>query len=181
MPVVGAGAELADRGRKNPTSGTLVSLKTDQLDDLDRSLVHALQVNGRAPFGLIAAALGVSDHTIARRYRRLRSQGVLRVVGLPDSARLGRTDWFIRQRAVRDAAQPDEPVGAAQSHAVGQADDTQHAPAAQPPVTPRDGVVGYPERGGNQAERRPAVDLQGVHQAAVKVIELVGFQRIKRI
>jgi DNA-binding Lrp family transcriptional regulator len=81
-------------------------LKTDQLDDLDRALVHALQVNGRAPFGVIAAALGVSDHTIARRYRRLRSRGVLRVVGLPDSVRLGRTDWFIRLRCVPDGALP---------------------------------------------------------------------------
>ena len=106
MPVVGARAELAERRRKNPTSDTLDPLKTDQLDDLDRSLVHALQVNGRAPFGVIAAALGVSDHTIARRYRRLRSRGVLRVVGLPDSVRLGRTDWFIRLRCVPDGALP---------------------------------------------------------------------------
>jgi DNA-binding Lrp family transcriptional regulator len=83
-----------------------LSLKTDQLDDLDRALVHALQINGRAPFGVIAAALGVSDHTIARRYRRLRSQGVLRVVGLPDSLRLNRTDWFIRLRCVPDSALP---------------------------------------------------------------------------
>jgi DNA-binding Lrp family transcriptional regulator len=82
------------------------SLKTNQLDDLDRNLVHALQINGRAPFGVIAAALGVSDQTIARRYQRLRSQGVLRVVGLPDSVRLGRTDWFIRLRCVPDTALP---------------------------------------------------------------------------
>jgi DNA-binding Lrp family transcriptional regulator len=81
-------------------------LKTDQLDEIDRGLVHALQVDGRAPFGVIAAALGVSDQTIARRYRRLRSQGVLRVVGLPDSLRLGRTDWFLRLRCVPDSALP---------------------------------------------------------------------------
>ncbi|HEY6498343.1 MAG TPA: AsnC family transcriptional regulator [Streptosporangiaceae bacterium] len=81
-------------------------MKTDELDEIDRSLVHALQVAGRAPFAVIAAALGVSDHTIARRYRQLRSQGVLRVVGLPDSGRLGRTDWFIRLRCVPDSALP---------------------------------------------------------------------------
>lgn len=81
-------------------------LKPVQLDDLDRGLVHALQVNGRAPFGVIAAALGVSDHTAARRYRRLRGEGVLRVVGLPHSLRLGRTDWFIRLRCVPDSALP---------------------------------------------------------------------------
>jgi DNA-binding Lrp family transcriptional regulator len=90
----------------NPTSAKLSALKTDQLDDIDRGLVHALQVSGRAPFGVIGEALGVSDHTIARRYRRLRSQGVLRVVGLPDSRRLGRTDWFLRLRCVPDSALP---------------------------------------------------------------------------
>lgn len=76
------------------------------LDDLDRSLIHALQVNARAPFGVIAAALGVSDRTIARRYTRLRSRGVLRVVGVPDSRRLGRIEWFIRLRCVPDGSLP---------------------------------------------------------------------------
>ena len=79
-----AATESAVTGRMNPTRDSLDPLKTDQLDDLDRGLVHALQINGRAPFGVIAAALGVSDHTIARRYRRLRSQGAVRVVGVPD-------------------------------------------------------------------------------------------------
>jgi DNA-binding Lrp family transcriptional regulator len=106
LPPAGSTTEPADRRRKNPTASTLLSLKTDQLDDIDRALVHALQVSGRAPFGVIAAALGVSDHTIARRYRRLRSQGILRVVGLPDSRRLGRTDWFLRLRCVPDSARP---------------------------------------------------------------------------
>ena len=81
-------------------------MKSLELDDLDRGLVHALQLDGRVPFGVIAAALGVSDQTVARRYRRLRARGVLRVVGLPDSVRLGRTDWFIRLRCVPDTALP---------------------------------------------------------------------------
>jgi DNA-binding Lrp family transcriptional regulator len=106
LPQAGPRTEVAGRRRKNPTGSTLFSLKTDQLDDIDRGLVHALQVSGRAPFGVIGAALGVSDHTIARRYRRLRGQGVLRVVGLPDSRRLGRTDWFLRLRCVPDGALP---------------------------------------------------------------------------
>ncbi|MYR89980.1 AsnC family transcriptional regulator, partial [Streptomyces sp. SID685] len=42
-------------------------------DELDRRLVHALQIDGRAPFSTIAEALGVSDRTVARRYARLRS------------------------------------------------------------------------------------------------------------
>ncbi|MDN3351022.1 Lrp/AsnC family transcriptional regulator [Actinomadura sp. DC4] len=73
------------------------------LDDLDRCLVHALQVDGRAPFGRIAAVLGVSDQTVARRYRRMRSAGVLRVIGAVDGMRMGYTSWAIRLQCAPDA------------------------------------------------------------------------------
>ena len=53
-----------------------------EIDDIDRKMIHCLAVDGRASFSEIAAVLGVSDHTVARRYRRLRSAGVFRVVGL---------------------------------------------------------------------------------------------------
>ncbi|MCP2164363.1 DNA-binding transcriptional regulator, Lrp family [Goodfellowiella coeruleoviolacea] len=76
------------------------------LDGLDRGLVHALQVDGRAPFSRIAAVLGVSEQTVARRYRRLRSAGVLRVVGAVNAARLGHASWTVRLRCTPDAAEP---------------------------------------------------------------------------
>ncbi|GLY71860.1 Lrp/AsnC family transcriptional regulator [Actinoallomurus iriomotensis] len=76
------------------------------LDDLDRRLVHALNIDPRAPFGRIADVLGVSDQTIARRYRRLRASGLVRVVGSVDTARLGYTTWVIRLRCTPDAAGP---------------------------------------------------------------------------
>ncbi|GAA1240894.1 Lrp/AsnC family transcriptional regulator [Kitasatospora nipponensis] len=50
------------------------------LDLLDRRLVCALQIDGRAEPGRIAAALGVSVRTVTRRLARLRETGVLRVV-----------------------------------------------------------------------------------------------------
>jgi DNA-binding Lrp family transcriptional regulator len=46
----------------------------------------------------------VSDQTIARRYRKLRSSGVLRVVGIPEAAPLGQAHWLVRLRCVPDAA-----------------------------------------------------------------------------
>ncbi|MEU0556886.1 Lrp/AsnC family transcriptional regulator [Dactylosporangium sp. NPDC006015] len=76
------------------------------LDTLDRQVVHALQVDGRAPFSRIAAVLGASDRTIARRYGRLREAGALRVVGLPDAAALGHVDWLVRMRCSPDTAVP---------------------------------------------------------------------------
>ncbi len=74
------------------------------IDELDRQIIHALIIDGRAPFSRIAAAVGVSEQTVARRYRRMHAAGVVRVVGLPDSRRLGQSDWMVRLQCVPDAA-----------------------------------------------------------------------------
>jgi len=79
-------------------------VETVTLDEIDRGLVDALQIDGRAPFGRIAEVLGVSDQTVARRYRRLRSAGVVRVVGSIDPMRLGYASWTIRMQCAPDAA-----------------------------------------------------------------------------
>lgn len=71
---------------------------TVTVDDLDRQLAQCLGVDGRASFAAIAEVLGVSDQTVARRYRRLRSTGTLRVVGLPPKA--DGASWFLRMRCV---------------------------------------------------------------------------------
>src|ERR1700742_2577842 len=70
------------------------------VDDLDRQLVQCLGVDGRAPFSAIAEVLGVSDQTVARRYRRLRSAGLIRVVGLRYAKYTGGVNWFLRLRCV---------------------------------------------------------------------------------
>jgi DNA-binding Lrp family transcriptional regulator len=73
-------------------------------DALDVQLVHALQLDGRAPFSLIGEVLGVSDQTIARRYSRLRSSGLLRVTGLVEPDLIGLTSWMIRVQCTPSAA-----------------------------------------------------------------------------
>lgn len=75
------------------------------LDDLDRALIHALHIDGRAPFSRIAVALGVSAQTVARRYRRLRTEASLRVVGLADPHQAGQTQWIVRLTAAASSAQ----------------------------------------------------------------------------
>lgn len=79
------------------------------LDDLDRALIHALHLDGRAPFSRIADVLGVSAQTVARRYRRLRTEASLRVVGLTDPHQAGHTQWLVRltvsARSAREIAQ----------------------------------------------------------------------------
>ncbi|GAB3886731.1 Lrp/AsnC family transcriptional regulator [Kibdelosporangium lantanae] len=76
------------------------------LDELDRQLVHALQIDGRASFSRVAAVLDASDRTIARRYHRLRSSGALRVVGLADSRHTGHVDWLVRIQCAPDTVTP---------------------------------------------------------------------------
>ncbi|MEU8173454.1 Lrp/AsnC family transcriptional regulator [Microbispora hainanensis] len=75
------------------------------LDELDQALVHALHVDGRAPFSRIAEVLGVSTQTVTRRYRRLRAEAGLRVVGLPGQDRGGQTQWVVRLTTTPTAAQ----------------------------------------------------------------------------
>ncbi|AEV83204.1 AsnC family transcriptional regulator [Actinoplanes sp. SE50] len=75
-----------------------------EIDTLDRQVTHALRINGRAGYREIGAVLGVSDQTVARRYRRLREEAGLRVVGLPNPIELRYETWTLRLRAAPDAA-----------------------------------------------------------------------------
>src|SRR5579862_5595351 len=75
-------------------------VETITLDELDRQLAQCLGIDGRASFAAIAEVLGVSDQTVARRYRRLRSAGVLRVVGLRYPKSGGYESWFLRLQCV---------------------------------------------------------------------------------
>ncbi|CUU55310.1 DNA-binding transcriptional regulator, Lrp family [Parafrankia irregularis] len=72
-------------------------------DELDRQIVQALQIDGRAPFSRVGAALGVADQTVARRYRRMVAAGALRVFGVPNTHQFGHGHWMIRLRCVPDA------------------------------------------------------------------------------
>ncbi|WP_093609820.1 Lrp/AsnC family transcriptional regulator [Actinoplanes philippinensis] len=77
-----------------------------EIDMLDRQIVHALRVDGRAGYREIGAVLGVSDQTVARRYRRLRESAGVRVVGMPNPIRLGYESWMLRLHTSPDMAAP---------------------------------------------------------------------------
>lgn len=64
----------------------------------DVRLIRALQIAPRASFASIAAALGVPEGAVARRYRRLRADGVIRVAGVVDPGALGESKWLVRLR-----------------------------------------------------------------------------------
>lgn len=91
--------------RRFSTFASVSLVETITVDDLDRQLVQCLGVDGRAPLRAIAEVLGVSDQTIARRYRRLRSAGALRVVGLHYRKFAGYGNWLLRLRCVPGAGE----------------------------------------------------------------------------
>jgi DNA-binding Lrp family transcriptional regulator len=79
-------------------------VKAFSLDLLDKQIIQALFIDGRVPFSRIAAVTGVSEQTVARRYRRMRAADVVRVTGIPDTALLGHSEWVVRLQCVPDAA-----------------------------------------------------------------------------
>jgi DNA-binding Lrp family transcriptional regulator len=80
--------------------------KSITLDTLDHQLIHALQLDGRVPFARFAQLVGVSEQTVARRFRRLRAAGVVRVYGLVDPLPLGESSWTVRIQSRPGAAVP---------------------------------------------------------------------------
>ena len=69
-----------------------VCTKDDRLQPIDHALLHALQVDPRAPWARIAQVLGVDAATVARRWAALAEAGVA---------------WF----TVRPASEPDVEAG----------------------------------------------------------------------
>lgn len=59
------------------------------MDELDRLVIQALQVDGRTPFTQIARQAGVSETTIRTRYQKLVDRGIVRAVGIIDPNKLG--------------------------------------------------------------------------------------------
>jgi DNA-binding Lrp family transcriptional regulator len=72
------------------------------MDPLDGQILHALQISPRVSFRRIAAALDVTEQAVARRYHRLRRDGVVRVVGLTAPANEGDAYWVCRMHARPD-------------------------------------------------------------------------------
>ncbi|MFC4377752.1 Lrp/AsnC family transcriptional regulator [Nocardia halotolerans] len=68
-------------------------VESGKLDADDRRVLHALQLDPRASFARIGTVLGLSERTVSRRYHRLRSQLILRIVGHEQT---GRADWLLQ-------------------------------------------------------------------------------------
>ena len=60
-----------------------------ELDDLDRKIAAALQIDGRATWRQVARVVGTSESTVARRAQSLLDAGAMRVSALADPIRCG--------------------------------------------------------------------------------------------
>ncbi|QLL08947.1 Lrp/AsnC family transcriptional regulator [Mycobacterium vicinigordonae] len=72
------------------------------IDDLDAQILHTLQLAPRVSFRRIASVVGATEQTVARRYHRLRRDGVVRVVGLENRWIAGEASWVCRIRSAPD-------------------------------------------------------------------------------
>ncbi len=82
----GEGAAESDAG---PAAGTV-------LDAPNRSIIEALQRDGRQPYGAIAEEVGLSEAAVRRRVQRLRESGIMQIVAVTDPLQLG----FTRQALI---------------------------------------------------------------------------------
>ena len=64
-------------------------MESVKLDDVDKGIFAALQVEGRRPYSRVAADLGVSESVVRYRAQKLEQAGVLQVVGIADPLRIG--------------------------------------------------------------------------------------------
>jgi DNA-binding Lrp family transcriptional regulator len=64
-----------------------------------------LQIDGRVPFSKLGRVLGVSDQTVARRYRKLQSLFRMRVVGRLNPRALNQAEWYIRLQSTPETAE----------------------------------------------------------------------------
>jgi DNA-binding Lrp family transcriptional regulator len=72
------------------------------IDALDGQILHSLQLSPRASFRSIGTVVGAPEQTVARRYHRLRRDGVVRVVGLENPWVEDEATWVCRMHAKPD-------------------------------------------------------------------------------
>ncbi|MDT3442324.1 Lrp/AsnC family transcriptional regulator [Pseudofrankia sp. BMG5.37] len=74
-------------------------------DPDDLRIIRALQLAPRAPFARVAAVLGLPERTVARRYRTLRRDGILRIFGIVNPVTAGEHPWMVRVQCRPDSSE----------------------------------------------------------------------------
>ncbi len=75
----------------------------ERLDDISRSIIEQLQVDGRRSYAAIAQAVGLSEAAVRQRVQRLIDSGVMQIVAVTDPMQIG----FARQAMIGISASGD--------------------------------------------------------------------------
>jgi DNA-binding Lrp family transcriptional regulator len=75
-----------------------------EFDELDIKIIQCLSIYHRAPVAVLSQVLGASEQTIGRRYRRLVSEGILRISGLVGNDDTAQSTWTLRLRCSAQSA-----------------------------------------------------------------------------
>ncbi len=106
------GRRVVPLGVGQGQDGRRGAVAAQRVDELDRSIIEALQENGRASFRRIAAALDVSEATVRARYGRLVAADILQVVAVTNPLGLGYEQVLV---GVKTSGSP-EPIADEISH-----------------------------------------------------------------
>jgi Lrp/AsnC family transcriptional regulator, regulator for asnA, asnC and gidA len=79
--VIGYDSRMAIRAVATP--------RRPALDDLDKAIIKALQLDGRRPYAQIGRELRVPEATVRQRAERLIARGIVQVVGVTDPLAMG--------------------------------------------------------------------------------------------
>jgi DNA-binding Lrp family transcriptional regulator len=85
-------------GRRITIVEAIESADSITVDADDMRILRALQIDPRIGFATVGSVLGLSELTVARRYRRMCATGAIRVVGVADPGALGLSQWMVRLR-----------------------------------------------------------------------------------
>lgn len=61
------------------------------IDEIDRKIIEALQIDGRRPFTRLAAELGISEASVRQRVANLINTHVMQIVAVTNPVKLGYT------------------------------------------------------------------------------------------
>jgi Lrp/AsnC family transcriptional regulator for asnA, asnC and gidA len=67
----------------------MVDADSSDLDQVDRLIVAALQVDGRRSYTSLAAEIGVGESVVRYRVQRMQREGILQIVGIADPLKIG--------------------------------------------------------------------------------------------
>lgn len=70
--------------------------KTSQLDDVSKSIIEQLQLDGRRSYAEIGKKAGLSEAAVRQRVQKLTESGVMQIVAVTDPMQLG----FYRQAMI---------------------------------------------------------------------------------